>query len=101
MEDTGMYNEDIETGISHNYLEDVKIKNIKTSFKSLLLIVVIYVLSLVVLYLSFSYIQHVEVIIIIVLIILMPLYILFIYHLLIFLSCVINYFIDEIKLKLS
>ena len=28
-----MYNEDIETGISHNYLEDVKIKNILRGYR--------------------------------------------------------------------
>ena len=71
-------------------VKDVKIKNIKWSFKSLLLIVVIYMLSLVISNLYFNYIKHTEVIIAI----FGLLHILFIYHLLIFLECVINYFID-------
>ena len=102
MEETGIHTEDIETGISYNYLEDVKIKNIKSSCKNLVFVVFIYILFFAIsYYLCFNYTEcRRGTSIILLLSIFLPLYILFIYYLLHFLSTMINYFIEEIKLKI-
>lgn len=104
MEETGIHREDIETGISYNYATQyVKIKNIKSSCKNLVIIVFAFILFFAISYYScFNYADcRRGTSIILILSVFLPLYILFIYYLLHFLSTMINYFIEEIKLKLS